>query len=213
MGRDRDIERFLSKVEKSECGCWNWTAGTKGGGYGAFYLDGKLRGAHRAALKLFKGFDIDTPLDAMHSCDNPACVNPDHISYGSRSENMVDASRKGRVVRVQDWRGQLNPKSKLSTSDINEIVIQVNGGMSRKDAAKRFGISDVRVSQILKNAGFPSAMSATEAARAARESRTHCKRGHPLIGENLRINSNNARVCIKCEQLNRAARKAKLLPS
>jgi hypothetical protein len=212
MGRDRDIERFLAKIEKSESGCWNWTAGKKGGGYGAFYLDGKLRGAHRAALNLFKALDLDTPLDAMHSCDNPGCVNPDHISYGSRVENMIDASIKGRIVRVQDWRGQLNPKSKLSPQQIAEIIAAVNAGVSRKDAAERFGISDVRVSQILKDAGFSSELSATEAASAARTARTHCKKGHPLFGENLRINSNNARVCIQCEQLNRVARRAKLPP-
>lgn len=209
MERDRDIERFMRKVSKSEGSCWEWLGGKKGGGYGAFYLDGKLRGAHRVALLLFKGLDIDTPLDAMHSCDNPGCVNPCHVSYGSRSENMQDASAKGRTVRVQDWRGDLNPKAKLSAEQAHEVVEMVRSGVTRSEAAKRYGITAVRASQILIAAGFPSEISATAAAASARKARTHCKRGHLLAGDNLRINTGGGRVCKACSRLNEATRRAK----
>lgn len=197
----------MRKVSKSEDGCWEWAAAMKGGGYGAFFLDGKLRGAHRASLMLFRGMDIDTTLDAMHSCDNPGCVNPEHISYGTRSDNMQDASAKGRIVRVQDWRGELNPKAKLSAAQSKEIVEMVRAGASRADAAKAHGVTAVRVSQLLLAAGYPSEISATAAAAKARRALTHCKRGHLLAGANLRINSGGGRVCKECSRINAAARK------
>lgn len=209
MERDRDIERFMRKLEKAdvEGGCWEWHAGRKGGGYGVFYLDGKLRGAHRASLLLFKGLDIDTPLEAMHSCDNPGCVSPAHISYGSHSENMRDASVKGRVVRAQDWRGELNPKAKLATDQVREIVELVRSGETRADVGKRFGVTPERVSQILIAAGQRSELSASAAAAAARKAKTHCKRNHLLAGENLRINSGCGRVCRECTRIAAAARR------
>lgn len=209
MDRDRDIERFMRKVSKSEDGCWEWLAGKKGGGYGVFFLGGKLRGAHRASLLLFKGLDIDTPLDAMHACDNPGCVNPSHVSYGSRSENMQDALVKGRIVRVQDWRGTLNPKAKLSGKQAHELIELVRSGASRSEAARRYGITPVRASQILRAAGFSSELSATAAAAVTRKARTHCKRGHSLAGENIRINTGGGRVCKQCSRINQAARRAK----
>lgn len=209
MANNRDIERFLNKVSKKRTGCWIWTAGKKGGGYGVFYLNGRSRGAHRVALYLFKGLDLDTPLDAMHSCDTPSCVNPNHLKYGSRAENMVDASVKGRIVRVQDWRGELNPKSRISPSQREEIILAVQAGGTRKEVAKLFGVSSVRVGQIMKDAGLPSELSGSEAARLARLSRKHCKRGHQLSGDNVKVNSAGARICIKCEKHNAEARKAR----
>ena len=209
MASDRDIERFLAKAIKRDSGCWDWVAGKKGGGYGVFYLNGKVRGAHRASLFLFKGHDLDTPLDAMHSCDNPACVNPDHLVYGSRTENMRDASTKGRIVRAQDWHGEQNPKSKLSSRQVQEIICLAASGSTRTEISARFKVSDVRLSQILKSAGMSSALTATEAAARVRRAKTHCKRGHPLSGDNLRINTNGGRICIQCNKANALARKTK----
>ncbi len=209
MANNRDIERFMTKVAKSSTGCWEWLAGKKGGGYGAFYLNGKLRGAHRASLFLFSGFDLSTRLDCMHSCDNPACVNPGHLSYGTRTQNMMDASAKGRIVNVQDWRGVLNPKSKLSADQIQEIVNAVNAGATRNEAAITFGVSNVRICQILKAAGQSSTLTASEAATQKRLARTNCRKGHALSGLNLRINSAGARVCLQCEKDNAIARRLK----
>ena len=152
MVTQRDVDRFLSKTFVAETGCWEWTAGKKGGGYGTFWISGRLTGAHRAALLLFKGEPLNTPMDAMHSCDNPGCVNPDHISYGTRSDNMKDCSRKGRIRGTRDWRGQKNPKSKLSPEQHDDIVRLVCAGMSRLSASEKFGVTPERVGQLIKAA-------------------------------------------------------------
>lgn len=150
MVNNRDLKRFEAKVKKDSSGCWLWQAGKKGGGYGVFWLYGALRGAHRAALSLYKAEPIDVPLDAMHSCDNPACVNPEHLSYGTRTQNMRDASRKGRTVRVGDWSGVRNPKAKLSRemrAEVERLIVQ---GIPKRLIAEKFGVSSVRIQQIAR---------------------------------------------------------------
>lgn len=93
-------ERFWSKVNKdAPNGCWEWTASKNNMGYGMFscralgYHDKKL--AHRLSYTASKG-DIPDGLHIMHACDNPACVNPAHLSAGTRSDNMRDCANKFR---------------------------------------------------------------------------------------------------------------------
>lgn len=150
MEHHRDLARFEAKFRKAANGCWEWLAAKKGNGYGAFWLSGALRGAHRSALFLYRGEPLDTSLDAMHACDNPACVNPDHLSYGTRTANMRDASAKGRTVRVSDWRGPLNPKARLTATQRHEVERQLQTGRRKRDIAAEFGITPVRVQQIAR---------------------------------------------------------------
>lgn len=144
-----DLDRFLAKVEKTES-CWIWKAGRKGGGYGIFWFKGSLRGAHRVALELFKGLSIDSPLDAMHSCDNPSCVNPEHLRYGTKTENMRDCSKKGRIKRVQCWEGILNPKAKLTEEQKTKIEELCECGVPAREVAEKYGLTKERVWQIWK---------------------------------------------------------------
>lgn len=89
------MERFWNKVEKSD-GCWNWI-GSKRVGYGAFKINGKVTGAHRYSFELKNG-KIPDGMIICHSCDNPSCVNPDHLFLGSHRDNTIDAFNKGRRV-------------------------------------------------------------------------------------------------------------------
>lgn len=149
MEYKKDLKRFTDKFFINKNGCWEWIGGTKGGGYGVFWLDGKIRGAHRVSLFLFKGLDINTKLLAIHSCDNPSCVNPDHLKYATQSDNMKDAQEKGRCVRVQDWRGCKNPKAKLTDE---EIMLISSSQESASFLSEKYGVSTVRVYQIKKQA-------------------------------------------------------------
>lgn len=93
----KDLDRFLNKVEKIPfTDCWIWAGALKPNGYGDFYLNGKVQTAHRASYQLFIG-SIDKSVDICHKCDLRHCVNPNHLFAGSRSENMKDASNKGRL--------------------------------------------------------------------------------------------------------------------
>lgn len=109
-----------------------------------------MRYAHRVSLVLFKDYEIDDCLETLHSCDNQQCVNPDHLSYGTHTQNMRDASSRGRTVNVNDWSGVRNPKAKLTASSRASIESKISSGIITKIIASEFGISSVRVCQIAR---------------------------------------------------------------
>lgn len=87
-------ERFWTKVQKTET-CWLWGASKNKWGYGWVKLNGSMRGAHRVSYELTKG-QIPNGFEILHKCDNPPCVNPDHLSSGTHGDNIRDMFKKGR---------------------------------------------------------------------------------------------------------------------
>lgn len=90
------LERFEEKVEPvTESGCHIWMGCCTPKGYGQFRADGKTALAHRIAYELYRG-PIPEGMCACHTCDNPSCVNPEHLSLGTPKDNTHDMLRKGR---------------------------------------------------------------------------------------------------------------------
>ena len=133
-----EAERFMSKVHKAENGCWLWQAYRMKNGYGFFRTPTKNELAHRAAYRLFNGA-LDAR-DVMHACDNPACVNPEHLSLGTRKENMQDAKRKMRM-RV----GESHGRAKLTNEQVE--FAKTAPGLQREIAAI-LGVSQGHISFI-----------------------------------------------------------------
>lgn len=77
-------------------GCWLWNGSLNGNGYGQVMIDYISYGVHRLSLHVFKDFDLNSPLNALHTCDNPVCFNPDHLYAGNQSNNLTDAYKRGR---------------------------------------------------------------------------------------------------------------------
>jgi hypothetical protein len=92
-------ERFDAFVQRTTEGCWGWSGGTDGHGYGHLYWNGRQHKAHRISWTLAHG-PIPPGLCVLHRCDNPACTRPDHLFLGTNRDNSVDMSRKNR------WRNQ-----------------------------------------------------------------------------------------------------------
>lgn len=96
---ESDAERFWAKVDiRGDDECWPWTAASSPDtDYGRFRLRGKVVYAHRVAFELATGRSAYEGEVIMHSCDNPPCCNPAHLSPGSQAENLDDMRRKGRA--------------------------------------------------------------------------------------------------------------------
>lgn len=94
-------ERYIRRLDN---GCWEWIGCRWKGGYGYLRPNRKIISAHRYMYELYKG-PIPDGLDACHTCDNPWCVNPDHIWLGTHGENMKDAYRKGRKTQRGIYNG------------------------------------------------------------------------------------------------------------
>lgn len=111
-------ERFSTKyIPEPNSGCWIWTASIYPTGYGQMMMPtGRPERAHRVSFKIYKG-RIPKKLDVMHSCDLRCCVNPDHLSIGTRKQNMEDAVRRNRTAR-----GFALPQTKLSPEQAKDIL-------------------------------------------------------------------------------------------
>lgn len=136
-------ERFNSKwIKDPETGCHLWTAGIVKG-YGQIKKNGKNVKAHRVSYELNKG-DIPDGMCVCHTCDNPSCVNPDHLFIGTHADNMVDKVKKGRAY-TGDQSGANNGASKL-TEDIVRSIRNMDGAC--RSVAAAFNISPMNVSLI-----------------------------------------------------------------
>lgn len=91
--------RFAAKVDSSSGpdGCHLWTGAKTGDGYGQFGLNLKTVYAHRIALATKLGRELAPGEMALHTCDNPSCVNPKHLYPGDQKQNMRDCAERGRL--------------------------------------------------------------------------------------------------------------------
>ena len=97
LSDERRWERYLQKVEKTESGCWLWQGWKSTTGYGVLRMGYGQVKAHRAFYEHFVG-PIPDGMYILHSCDTPACVNPEHLRPGTQSDNMQDAASRGRLA-------------------------------------------------------------------------------------------------------------------
>ena len=88
------LKKFHEKYRKTKT-CWIWTGPKSQQGYGHFGLQRRTRWAHRISYVIHKGL---MPKDSiiMHTCDNPSCVNPDHLVAATQRDNLIDCIDKGR---------------------------------------------------------------------------------------------------------------------
>lgn len=152
MTRRRPVfDRFWPKVDSSggDDACWPWLGSTGHGfGYGCFRDRGRTYMAHRFALHLVTGEPLDTPLQALHSCDNPPCVNPAHLRWGTQKENIADARDRGRWSPPPANPGRTT-NHKLTPAQVAEIRRRVSQGETQAAMCREFGMTSGAISLIV----------------------------------------------------------------
>lgn len=104
LGRSGDLKIKWERFVQRAAGCWEWTGRKYAFGHGTLQFQGRSRLAHRLAWN-WKFGEIPEGLCVLHHCDNPGCVNPDHLFLGTRGDNNRDAYKKGRHTMQQEkWR-------------------------------------------------------------------------------------------------------------
>lgn len=127
--------RFVGEIQDN--GCIIFQGAKDGAGYGKYFTkDGKQATVTRAVLSEKLGYELPTYMDACHTCDTPSCINPEHLWAGTRTQNLLDASKKGRT------QGKSHPLSnaKLDWEQVREIRQKLAAGERMKDVAEAYSV-------------------------------------------------------------------------
>ena len=137
-------DAFLARTVKNEkTGCLEWTGSSDAKGYGQIRICRKSVKAHRYAWFRANG-DIPVGMLIRHKCDNPKCVNADHLEVGTYTDNVADMDQRGRRVNAQ-LKGSRCASAKVTEADVQNIRADTR---RQVDIAKDYGISQAVVSKI-----------------------------------------------------------------
>ena len=143
LNRVFDIDKYIKErisVDK-ETGCWEWKGGFFSSGYARAGLKGFSKRASRMVYTFLKG-DIPEGLLMCHTCDNPKCVNPDHLFLGTTKDNLSDMVNKGRSLK-----GETNYNAILTEKIVQKIR---SSSRSVEYLSKRFKVSVSTIKDVLK---------------------------------------------------------------
>ena len=134
-----------------ESGCWEWRGYTSGG-YGRIYLGGKVERAHRVAYETWVG-PIPPGMVVRHKvCDNPPCINPEHLLVGTQADNMTDRDMGGRRIAS---RGSASSSAKLTDQEAANIRNDYAGGLlTQYMLAAVYGVSQGTIGRVVRNIAY-----------------------------------------------------------
>jgi hypothetical protein len=136
--------------------CLEWTGSINGAGYGELYLAERYAAGlpfyvrvHRWVLEQICG-PLDVGLEACHTCDNPPCINPEHLFPGTHRENALDRMSKGRPSGGASYPGEKHHRAKLTESDVRRMLAEREKGATYPELMKEFGVGKSTVADICK---------------------------------------------------------------
>ena len=135
------LNRFWSKVFKTDS-CWIWVAGKRGKtGYGAFRHKDKIKDAHRFSYELFNGEINNSKLFVCHKCDNRGCVNPEHLYLGTAKDNVRDMILAGNMFDINSIDRPKGDRHWNSILTEDQIVMM-------RDEYKQYKLSGLKIKDL-----------------------------------------------------------------
>lgn len=143
------LNRYIVQIPFSDCHYWVGGLSRKNG-YGAFQIrekgnrnNRKHYRVHRLIYEMYKGLIGDKHV--LHRCDNPQCVNPEHLFLGTHLENMQDMAKKGRTMH-----GSKHKSAKLTPSQVLEIrKLYVEGGHTTRSLGIKYNVDSKHIHNII----------------------------------------------------------------
>jgi hypothetical protein len=146
---DRIARRY---VVDPDTGCWNWTGTVNGQGRGRITYEGRPQYAYRVTYRVLVG-PIPDGLLICHHCDNPLCVNPEHLYAGTARDNMRDAMERGRWVPFPRNTGEDNWNSRPLTVAEQAVAAYLAGEGTQAELAARFGVTQSTIGRWVRRDG------------------------------------------------------------
>ena len=137
--------RLMSRIEIKDS-CWVWKGWVSPKGYGYIRVGNNCKSTHRVSYEVFIG-DIEKGMCVCHTCDNPSCINPEHLWIGSNQDNAIDREKKG---RGRNNKGENHGRSKLKESDIPTILKLLEDGIYQREIARRHGVHQATIFRVSK---------------------------------------------------------------
>ena len=134
-------ERFYDRcIPEPNSGCWLWDGHLSACGYGKICVKGAYVGVHRLSHFLATG---EWPTVVRHKCDNPGCINPQHLEGGTWADNVHDMDKRGRRARgfqAPGRRGGNHYKASLTDQQAREVKTLLRSGESKRLIADAMGV-------------------------------------------------------------------------
>ena len=143
---EANFAEILSYSKPTANGCIEWQRTTDTKGYGSLWVGGKNRSVHRLVAMLLIPNPNALPC-VLHSCDNPPCINPEHLRWGTVTENNAERDAKGRAV-IPNNQGSRHGMAKLDEAKVLEIKTLLAQGQAQKYVADRYCVSASAISAI-----------------------------------------------------------------
>lgn len=129
----------------TDAGCWEWNGLCDDKGYGRLWTGKRVEFAHRVMYRVRHGELADSS-DMMHQCDNPPCINPDHLRPGDDYLNTQEKVERGRTLN-----GELSPWHRITDEQVQAIRDEYTGAWGQQTVlAEKYGVAPSYVSVLVR---------------------------------------------------------------